>query len=582
MRWTSLESVSIFLNNQCILMKIISRSINLVLLCSVLSMSLHAPLALAKPIALLIGINEYHNVQPLEGAVNDVLALRDVLVKRWDFAATDIHTLLNEEATHANILRELAALKSRSSPNDMVLIYFSGHGTSALDANINLPLPYSSGAFVPVDFLDHRKMKDLIRENRLEDALIIGRTHLRPVFMELEKDRQVFVMADSCYSGNMARAIVKAGSAHFRYVAINLDDDTLMSTTPTPVNKTLQAEAFPYHHLIFLSAASDREPARDIRDSDMIGTPTLDGLPHGAFTDAVLRVLSGELPADVDNDGKINYLELHRAALQFMESRNYGHTPQRLPGLVEDKSSNASTLVFGKGMPKGGFSTLSATTKLQVRLAAPELKAKLEGIEGVRLVGAAEPAMLEVASSDGKFQLRAGSGDPIIKADEDVVMHRITAELWWRNLVAQARPEFQVNIETNPPTRGNTFIEGEKFVFNVNSSQPACLIILNIDPTGNVAVLYPQNSAQTAIHPKNRLLTLPEIEKIEVIPPFGMDQVVVLALPDTPENWQGITEIVDPVAIDHPRIRGLERLLERQHGRFAWQALSVRSYPDAR
>lgn len=552
-----------------------------------LGLSVHAPAVLAKPIALLIGINDYRNVKPLEGAVNDVRALRDVLVGRWGFAPQDIRTMVDGEATHANILRELGALQQRSAPGDFVFVYFSGHGTSALDTGANLPLPYSSGAFVPVDFPEAKKLRELTKANRLGDALIIGRTHLRPVFTLLEKDRKVFVMSDSCFSGNMVRAINKAGAGHFRYVPISLDTDSMMASSPGPVavSKEPAAESYPYRQLVFLSAASDREPARDIQTSDLISLPTLDGKPHGALTDAVLRVLSGELAADVDGDGKLNYTELHQASMQFMESRNYGHTPQRLPGMADDRMQSASAPVFGKGIPVGGNPPAKPVTQVAVRLAPSlsHLKSTLEGIRGIKVVNASDQAMLEVASSGKGIELRAGSGDTIIELPEsnELLARRVAAEVWWRGLVAQAKPGFQVNVETNPATRGNTFVAGEEFVFNVRSSQAASLVILNINPEGYVAVLYPQNDKQSIQHPSSQMLSLPEHEKIEVTPPFGMDQVVVLALPKAPANWYGVNKIKDLAGIDSPRIRGLERLLSEQGGRFAWQALSVRTYPKS-
>jgi len=548
-----------------------------------LGLALHAPTALARPVALLIGINDYRTVTPLEGAVNDVQALRDVLVENWGFAPQDVHMVVNGEATHANILRELGALQQRSAPGDFVFVYFSGHGTSALDASSNLPLPYSSGAFVPVDFPDAKRLRELAKANRLADALIIGRTHLRPVFSALEKDRKVFVLSDSCFSGNMVRAINQAGAGHYRFVPISLDQDSMMSSSPAPVSKAPEADSFPYQHLVFLSAASDREPARDIQTSDMISMPTLDGKPHGAMTDAVLRVLSGDVAADVDGDGKLNYAELHRATMQFMELRNYGHTPQRLPGMTEDRLQSASAPVFGIGAPKRGLARVRQVTQVMVRLSPslPQLKPVLEGIAGVRLAGASDQAMLEVVPANGGIELRAGSGDPILTlpSANELLTRRIAAEVWWRGLVAQAKPDFQVQVETNPATRGNTFVAGEQFVFNVRSAQQASLVILNINPEGYVAVLYPQNEEQTVQHPAKQVLKLPEHEKIEVTPPYGMDQVVVLALPKVPSNWYGVRQIRDLVSIDSSQMRGLERLLSEQGGRFAWQSLGVRTYP---
>lgn len=550
-----------------------------------LALALHAPAAQAKPVALLIGINDYRNVTPLQGAVNDVQALRDVLVDNWGFAPKDIRSIVDGEATHANILRELAALRQRSAPGDFVLVYFSGHGTSALDTKSNLPLPYSSGAFVPVDFPGAARLRELVKADRLADALIIGRTHLRPVFSALEKDREVFVISDSCFSGSMVRSINLAEAGHYRFVPINLGQDSMMATSSAPVSASKEpvAEAFPYQRLVFLSASSDREPARDIQTTDLIATPTLDGKPHGALTDAMLRVLSGEVAADVDGDGKLNYAELHRASMQFMESRNYGHTPQRLPGMAEDRLHSASASVFGIGAPKRGLARVRPVTQVTVRLAPAlsQLKSVLAGIAGVRLVGAADQAMLEVVPANGGIVLRAGSGDPILTLPvaNELLTRRIAAEVWWRGLVAQAKPDFEVQVETSPATRGNTFVSGDQFVFNARTSQPASLVILNINPEGYVAVLYPQKEEQAGQHPAGQMLSFPEHEKIEAGVPFGMDQVVVLALPKAPVNWHGVKKIKDLASIDSPQIRGVEKLLSEQGGRFAWQSVEVRTYP---
>ena len=83
--------------------------------------------------ALLIGINEYANVPRdrwLEFAVNDVQALRSVLVGHYGFPPENITVLLSRQATGEAIRLALASLadKRRAKPEDRILIYFSGHG----------------------------------------------------------------------------------------------------------------------------------------------------------------------------------------------------------------------------------------------------------------------------------------------------------------------------------------------------------------------------------------------------------------------------------------------------------------------
>jgi hypothetical protein len=542
--------------------------------------------AFAKPVALLIGINEYQNVGQLEGAVSDVQSMQKTLIERWSFKSADIKTLLNGQATHANIIKELGALKQRSAAGDFVLIYFSGHGTSALDSHVNLPLPYSSGAFIPVDAPSPDQLGDLARRNRLGEVLIIGQTHLRPVLLELEKSRQIMVIADSCYSGNMVRSITPGRKAHFRQVPINFTSDAMMQNSSSVRPEKAAVADYPYQHVMFLSAASDREPARDIQNSDLIALPTIDNQPHGALTDTLLRVLKGDIPADLDGNGKIDYAELHQTVLHFMEEREYGHTPQRLPSLKEDSKHLASQPLFGNGIPKGGNKVAVLVKQVAVKLPTEldNLRSTLESINGIKVVGDTEQAALQLASVANGIELRAGSGDPIARfpSANQALTQRLRAEAWWRNLVAPARPAFNVHVETDPATQGNTFVEGESFAFHVQTETAAHILILNIDAAGDVTVLYPQKLSEQIRQVAQQTLVLPgqsEQDRIVVTPPFGMDQVVVIALPNTPDDWYGISQIHGATPVGQSALLSIEKLLADQHGKFAWQAMEIRTYP---
>ncbi len=83
-----------------------------------------------KMLALLIGINTYEMVGTnLQGAVNDILGFQELLKNQSYFLIRDvvIHTLLDTEATLSNIQKELKWLHQNSTPEDIVLFYFSGH-----------------------------------------------------------------------------------------------------------------------------------------------------------------------------------------------------------------------------------------------------------------------------------------------------------------------------------------------------------------------------------------------------------------------------------------------------------------------
>jgi hypothetical protein len=116
--------------------------------------------------ALLIGVTRYRWAAAyqapfdLHGPANDVAALRDVLETVFGFAATDIATLLSEPgtppdrlATCANIRLALQLLIDATQPDDMVLVYYSGHGSQWPDLNGDEPDRYDE-AIVPYDARD--------------------------------------------------------------------------------------------------------------------------------------------------------------------------------------------------------------------------------------------------------------------------------------------------------------------------------------------------------------------------------------------------------------------------------------------
>ncbi|MGY4346625.1 hypothetical protein ACVWXM_003092 [Bradyrhizobium sp. GM7.3] len=81
--------------------------------------------------AVLVGINDYHGAaNNLPSSVNDVNAFEEVLKKQYGFA--NIVRLVDSEATVGNVTAALRELFADVSPDDRLVFFFSGHGTTAL------------------------------------------------------------------------------------------------------------------------------------------------------------------------------------------------------------------------------------------------------------------------------------------------------------------------------------------------------------------------------------------------------------------------------------------------------------------
>ena len=93
-----------------------------------------APVAIPRSYALVIGISKYKNLP--EGAQlsfpnRDAEDMYTTLISTegGQFPAENVHKLIDEKATYANVKHELEVwLPSVTQDNDRVLIYFAGHG----------------------------------------------------------------------------------------------------------------------------------------------------------------------------------------------------------------------------------------------------------------------------------------------------------------------------------------------------------------------------------------------------------------------------------------------------------------------
>ena len=78
--------------------------------------------------ALIVGINNYEHVRELNYAVEDALAMKNMLINDYGFARKNVRVLTNGEATGSNIKKELHSLVKSVGENDRVVFYFAGHG----------------------------------------------------------------------------------------------------------------------------------------------------------------------------------------------------------------------------------------------------------------------------------------------------------------------------------------------------------------------------------------------------------------------------------------------------------------------
>jgi hypothetical protein len=221
--------------------------------------------------AFLVGINNYQPKEPikktpcrkkwknLRGCINDVEAIKGILVSRFYFKQGDIHVLKNEEATRNNILSGIEThLIEEAVPGDVCVFYYAGHGSRVKNSKSKEP-DKKDETLVPADW--YRGVGD-IRDKELKK--LFNRI--------LDKKANLTVIIDACHSGSISRGIpVKVD---YRFMPENECD---VAEPPDKAKEPAERGA------LIISAARDFQRAAEIEDEN--------GNWYGLFTWALIKVL---------------------------------------------------------------------------------------------------------------------------------------------------------------------------------------------------------------------------------------------------------------------------------------------------
>lgn len=91
--------------------------------------------AQGRRLALVIGINEYAHLPDLVAAVPDAWSVRDVLTQHAGFQVTTII----DDASAARLRLQIERFIATVQPNDLVVVYYAGHGIQSKGRNYLVP-----------------------------------------------------------------------------------------------------------------------------------------------------------------------------------------------------------------------------------------------------------------------------------------------------------------------------------------------------------------------------------------------------------------------------------------------------------
>ena len=216
--------------------------------------------------AVLIGINDYKAkaVPSLFGSVNDVAAVKQILLTRWGFSPENIQTLTDKEATRAAILNALRQIVRESGPEDTVVVHYSGHGSQVQDLNGD-----------EEDGLDETLVP---YDGRTPGVTDIVDDELDQIFSGL-RAKSVLIVLDSCHSGTATRSV------EFRARGVPQDDRIDLYRESTISTRAIVPRV--ESHFLVMSGAAANEQALD---------GPIEGEYHGIFSHALTKTLATAAP----------------------------------------------------------------------------------------------------------------------------------------------------------------------------------------------------------------------------------------------------------------------------------------------
>ena len=229
-------------------------------------------------LALLVGVQQYPNLPPakqLDGSVNDVRAMKALLIERFQFRPDDIVTLIDQQATSRAIRREIDQLTERVLSNStegkpvQVVFHFSGHGSQMSDQPEGDPdCDEEDGldeTLVPHDARQQGGQQDIRDDelNRFVDRICAGRR------------AEVWMVFDCCHSGTGVRGATKIRK---------LDRSVTPALPAAGTTRRVVRKRLP-HGAVFLAACRAHEVEPEYRDGDE---------SHGLLTRFLTEALAQE------------------------------------------------------------------------------------------------------------------------------------------------------------------------------------------------------------------------------------------------------------------------------------------------
>lgn len=244
--------------------------------------------------AVIVGVSKYQDSKMnLNYADSDAKMMYEFFKSPKGGKLDDNHIILltNEQATRANIVKEMKNKFGKAFDDDVVVLYIAGHG---------MPEPTGNEVY----FLCHDAQKSNL------EGTAIAQSDIQKMLSGTRAKKKIW-FADACHSGGMGVSEGLRGA----------EDEQAYQ-----VNKLLSAITVANKGTALLTASSASETSRE--------APKWGG-GHGVFTYFLVQGLQGE--ADQNKDGIINIRELYEYTYRNTTSETNGNQHPELKGTFDNR-----------------------------------------------------------------------------------------------------------------------------------------------------------------------------------------------------------------------------------------------------
>ena len=272
--------------------------------------------------ALLVGIDEYLNVSPLQGCVNDITAIKEYLEARVDSDGfhLHLHTLLNKDATRQAIIDGFRQHLCQAGNEDVAFFYYAGHGSQE-------EAPEEFWSIEP----DRLNETLVCYDSRSPGGWDLADKEMAKLIAEIaQKNPHITIIMDCCHSSSGTRGDIEADTAERKapidrrkrplesFILSNKDAEQLSTERSLATNPT--GWTLPRAKHIFLAACRDRQTAKEYN---------VGGQRRGAFSYFLLDTLKKA-------NGSLTYRDLFKRTNALVRSKVTNQSPQLEATVLDD------------------------------------------------------------------------------------------------------------------------------------------------------------------------------------------------------------------------------------------------------